>query len=200
MFCKHCGSKLSENPNVCLNCLTIFGKGNKFCPHCGAKHDSVADVCVKCGCSLNTNFGEQNSDNIGRLLQNSNVHTFKEAILTCFSKFANFDGRACRAEFWYWSLFVYGVFISIICIVTFCCDDYLAEYTFKLNVLCGMFWLVILMPSLSVSVRRLHDINKSGWWYFVRGIPIIGMIIWLVLMCLDSYGETNKYGTNPKHV
>lgn len=66
------------------------------------------------------------------------------------------------------------------------------------TLLTTLYSLAVLLPSLSVAVRRLHDTGRSGWWLFIALIPIIGAIILLVFMCLDSQPGDNKYGPNPK--
>lgn len=65
----------------------------------------------------------------------------------------------------------------------------------------GLLWVTFgnLLPSLAVSVRRLHDTNKSGWWLFMAFLPLIGWIILLIWMCQDSDYRTNKYGVNARH-
>jgi len=65
-------------------------------------------------------------------------------------------------------------------------------------VLSGLYTLAILLPSLAVCVRRLHDIGRSGWWLFITLVPLVGGIILLVFNCTDSDEGENKYGPNPK--
>ena len=74
------------------------------------------------------------------------------------------------------------------------------EKTFVTVTIIYWIWcLGMLLPSLAVTIRRLHDIGKSGWWYFITLIPIIGGIILLIWMCQDGEHNPNKYGTNPKN-
>jgi uncharacterized membrane protein YhaH (DUF805 family) len=63
-----------------------------------------------------------------------------------------------------------------------------------------IYALVIFIPGLAVTVRRLHDVGKSGWWYLLAFIPLIGAIILLVWFCTDSQAGTNKWGANPKEI
>jgi uncharacterized membrane protein YhaH (DUF805 family) len=91
--------------------------------------------------------------------------TFSESISTCFSKYAMFDGRASRSEFWWFFLFTFLV----------------SAATSSVNeTLSGLFSLGVLLPSLAVGARRLHDVNKSGWFLLLWLIPIIGWIILIV--------------------
>ena len=119
--------------------------------------------------------------------------------------FVNFNGRARRTEFWMFQLFL--IIIATICIVL---DNILGTVLAVdagpvglglivlpygwLYFLCGVFHF---LPSLSVLVRRLHDVGKSGWWYFIGLIPIVNF--WLLyLLCKDGDNSENTYGNNPK--
>lgn len=106
-------------------------------------------------------------------------------------KYAVFSGRARRKEYWMFVLF--NIIITIVLSIV--------DRMLKLdNVLSAIYSLVLIIPGISVSVRRLHDIGKRGWWYFISYIPLIGQIWFIILMCTDSqYGE-NMYGLNPKGI
>ena len=103
-------------------------------------------------------------------------------------KYAVFSGRARRKEYWMFVLF------SIII--------YLVLYVLELlvggpGIVAFLYCLAVLLPSISVCVRRLHDIGRSGWWIFISLIPAIGAIILLIFMVLESKPGENKYGPNP---
>ena len=102
------------------------------------------------------------------------------AIGSAFSQYANFNGRARRSEYWWFAAFV---FICELCL------------TF-VPILFFIFVLAILFPYLAVSVRRLHDINRSGWWLLISFIPLVGLVLF-VFMLLPSEKMTNEYGPNP---
>ena len=105
---------------------------------------------------------------------------FFGAIKSVLSKYATFSGRAQRSEYWWWVLFmILWIWIPIV------------------NIVLG---LIFLIPSLAVQVRRLHDIGRSGWWWFIGMIPIIGGIVLLVFYLTDSQTGENQYGPNPKEV
>ena len=97
--------------------------------------------------------------------------------------YANFDGRARRKEYWMFVLF--NVIISTILSMI--------EPTVYL-----IYVLAILVPSIAVGVRRLHDVGKSGWFMFIALVPIIGGIWLLILACTDGDSGDNEYGSNPK--
>lgn len=105
-----------------------------------------------------------------------------------YSKYATFTGRASRSEYWFFTLFfivVYGGLVGLVAAT----DSGL----FSILVLLFVFGSII--PSIAVTVRRLHDTGKSGAWYFISFVPLIGSIWLLVLMCTDSDRGPNDYGT-----
>ncbi len=109
--------------------------------------------------------------------------------IECFKKYVCFSGRARRKEYWMFVLFnmvisfVLGFFDGVIGV----------ESLFS-----GLYGLVVFLPGLAVSVRRLHDIGRSGWWLLIGLIPFVGAIVLFVFDCMDSQPETNQYGPNPK--
>ena len=111
------------------------------------------------------------------------------------NNYVNFSGRARRSEYWYFILCYY--IISILAVVldnTLGLANDLTGYGFiTLAVMLGH-----ILPSLSLVVRRLHDVGKSGWFYFIALIPIIGGIWLLVLFCTEGTRGENKYGVDPK--
>ncbi|WP_417629010.1 DUF805 domain-containing protein [Pararhodobacter aggregans] len=115
---------------------------------------------------------------------------FSTAVSTCFSKFVTFQGRAPRSEYWYWVLFV------LLGTIVFSAADY-AVLGNSNGLISGIFSLVILLPGLAVSVRRLHDIGRSGWWLLLSLIPLIGIIILIVWMIRESDPGDNEFGPNP---
>ena len=113
---------------------------------------------------------------------------FQKSIKTCFQKFADFNGRASRSEFWYFYLFaILGYFISIFLAI-------LMTFFFAIAIIFG---LVLFVPALSVTARRLHDTGRSGWWQLTAYIPYVGIIasiILIVIFCIEGEKKKNKYG------
>lgn len=109
--------------------------------------------------------------------------------LKVLKQYADFSGRARRKEYWMFFLF------NIIFAITAAIIDVVAgtEPIFYLLYVIGVF-----LPGLAVGVRRLHDTGKSGWWFFIALIPLIGSIWLLVLFATDGDSSDNKYGPNPK--
>lgn len=123
--------------------------------------------------------------------------------LKCLRQYADFSGRARRKELWMFALFngifAIGLFFlgAIIGALISGGDENITIIGIALYALV-LYLLAVFIPSLAVLVRRLHDVGKSGWWYFIVFIPIIGAIWLFVLLVTDSEAVTNKYGENPK--
>lgn len=113
---------------------------------------------------------------------------FSEAVLTCLKqKFVNFNDRARRSEYWYFSLFC-----LMVNIVTSVIDGVIG-----ISILGTIASLALLLPSLGVSVRRLHDVNRSGWWLLIC-LTGIGAFYILYLACKEGDHGDNQYGPDPK--
>ena len=115
--------------------------------------------------------------------------------LEALKKYAVFSGRARRKEYWYF--FLFNLLISIVLAVI---DSMIGIFDAEagIGLLGGIYGLAVLIPGLAVSVRRLHDTDRSGWWLLIVLIPLIGAIVILVFMVQDSKLGENQYGSNPK--
>jgi uncharacterized membrane protein YhaH (DUF805 family) len=109
-------------------------------------------------------------------------------------KYATFNGRVTRSEFWFFSLF--NTIISIALAVVSVLLSILVDPSFFY--LSTLYALALIIPSMAVSVRRLHDTGKSGWWILITLIPFVGAITFIVFTIRDSQSGQNKYGPNPK--
>lgn len=115
--------------------------------------------------------------------------------LHVLKNYATFSGRARRKE--YWMFFLISALISIVLtLLDILLGTYSVEY--EAGLFSGLYSLLILIPSIAVVVRRLHDTDRSGWWILISLIPLIGVIVLFVFMCLDSQPGTNRFGANPK--
>ena len=117
--------------------------------------------------------------------------------LKVLNQYADFDGRARRKE--YWIFFLFNTIFAFVAIFL----DTILEITIEdvgYGPLYIVYSLVMFIPSTAVNVRRLHDVGKSGWMYFIVLIPLVGPIWLLVLFCTDSQQGTNKWGENPKEI
>jgi|WetSurMetagenome_2_1015567.scaffolds.fasta_scaffold1075322_1 uncharacterized membrane protein YhaH (DUF805 family) len=122
--------------------------------------------------------------------------TFVESINTCFKqKYVDFNGRASRSEYWWFALLYFLVLIAVIALTGGMMDE---SGDFSTIGIIGFLLVVIIffLPSLAVSVRRLHDINMSGWWYLISLVPYVGGLVLLVFMVLPPK-EPNRFGDTP---
>lgn len=113
--------------------------------------------------------------------------TFKEAIMRALKQnYCNFDGRASRSEYWWFALFTFIVGLIMECIPG--TNGY---------VLVGIVNLALLLPSLGLVWRRLHDMGRAGGWFFITFIPLIGWIFLIVWLVQPSQPEANRFGDVP---
>ncbi len=110
--------------------------------------------------------------------------------LEVLKKYAVFSGRARRREFWFFVLFNFIIMIILMIIAQ----------AINSAILSTIYSLAVLIPSIAVTVRRLHDTDRTGWWILIGLIPIIGAIILIIFAVLDSQKGENKYGPSPKGV
>ena len=119
--------------------------------------------------------------------------------LKCLKQYFDFSGRARRKEYWLFCLF--NLIIAYILNVI----DSAIGLTFpvgivELGILSVIYSLLLFIPGLAVCVRRLHDIGKSGWFYLIGLIPLVGAIIVLIWFCKEGEHKTNKWGPDPKNI
>ena len=115
--------------------------------------------------------------------------TLQKSIETCFKKYFVFDGRAKRSEFWWFALFCF-----LVSMVTVIVDVVVFGYTWEqYGPMNTIFQLGVFIPSVAVGARRLHDINKSGWWQLIY-LTIIGIILLIVWFASEGKNKKNKFG------
>lgn len=115
----------------------------------------------------------------------------KQSISSVFGKYVDFSGRACRSEFWYWVLFVIVVSIGLTVL------DRLVFSQILWSPLSTVFSLAVILPGIAVHVRRLHDIDRSGWWFLIVLVPIIGWILLLIWEVAKGTEGDNRFGADP---
>lgn len=106
-------------------------------------------------------------------------------------KYADFSGRARRQELW-----MFVLCNALVEAVVLTLDVVLGA----MFILCAVYTMAIVLPAIALTVRRLHDLGKSGWWYFIGCIPLIGWIWMLVLMATEGQPHENAYGQSPKSI
>ena len=115
--------------------------------------------------------------------------------LQALKKYAVFSGRSRRMEYWYFVLF--NIIVSIVLGVIDGLLGTSGSYA-GAGLLSGIYGLAVLIPSLAVTVRRLHDTDRTGWWILIALMPLIGVIVLLVFALLEGTPGDNQYGPNPK--
>lgn len=108
----------------------------------------------------------------------------KEWYVATLQKYVEFNGRARRKEYWIFTLVNFA--ISVILAVL------------GLDFISTLFGLAVLLPGLGVSVRRLHDIGKTGWWLLIAFVPLVGLIVLIYFFVQEGESGSNEYGANPK--
>lgn len=130
--------------------------------------------------------------------KNGQLSLFALFLETLTKRYAQFSGRASRREFWGFALFSALAEVAILFVA-----GIMLEIDEGLSiVLVNLYWIFVIalyIPSLSVSVRRLHDIGKSGWWFLIVFVPLIGLIWLIVLCCQASVNEDNQWGGLPEN-
>ena len=157
------------------------------CSVCGAEPDEGAQFCGVCGTNLEANEFFPGSDQLVSGADQPMVG-FTQAVGIGFSNYINFQGRATRAEYWWWTLFavISDVVLGFI------------DAALGIGFLQGLFSLAILIPGLAVGARRLHDIGKSGWWQLLWFAIVVGwVILWVWAFRQGDRGQ-NQHGLDPR--
>ena len=157
------------------------------CPTCGSETPDDAQFCGRCGTNL---ISDEAS--VGAELP---IVGFGEAVSRGFRNYATFSGRATRAESWWWVLFTVlaGLALAAVDTVTGTMG------MFGDSGLLGFFFeLGTLVPSLALGARRLHDINRSGWWLLLLFVLVIGWIVLILWAIKRGDKGPNKYGPDPR--
>ena len=113
--------------------------------------------------------------------------------LEVLRKYTLFTGRSRRTEYWYFVLF------NLIVAVVLALVDSVVRKILGFGVFGTLYGLAVLLPGLAVSIRRLHDTDRSGWWLLLALVPLVGLVL-IFFMAQDSDAGTNRYGQNPKFV
>ena len=116
---------------------------------------------------------------------------FQTAVKTCLNKYADFNGRARRSEFWFFYLFYVIVYV-VAMIIGGVLGDTIG------GILTLLIIVALIIPTLAAGARRLHDTDRSGWWLLISLIPLVGAIVLLVFFVQPGTAGDNQYGADPK--
>lgn len=206
-FCKTCRAQLHDNDSFCVVCGTAVEEVNDAdaptdfydTEATTVLNESEFDDKAEETTVLSGNSPYQN----GNSYQNNNLYqggnnqseysniiekpSFKDCYIKFWKNYTNFSGRARRSEYWYAVLA--NVLVSLVSMI-----PYVGP------VIGGLYMIAILVPTLALMVRRLHDLGKDWYYIFFALIPLVGQIIMLVWFCTDSQVGANEFGENPKGV
>lgn len=173
----------------CPQCAELILREAKKCKHCGAWVGETAPPPATAAFAAATSARPAQP----RAEQPIGPMSFGQAVSACFAKYGDFTGRARRAEYWYWVLFTFLANFAV---------SFLAGLLFGVgsSEQIGLYWLALLslaLPGFTALVRRLHDTNRSGWWYWII-LTIIGAIPLLIWLCEEGTPGDNKYGPRTK--
>ena len=118
---------------------------------------------------------------------------FGSAIKSGFNGYFDFSGRSSRSELWWWMLFA-NIFTVVVTVFP---EATIGAFGDLFAVFYSVFTIGVLLPTLAVQVRRLHDLDRSGWWILISLIPLVGAIILLVWACTKGTEGENRFGSDP---
>lgn len=121
---------------------------------------------------------------------------FGAAVSSVLSKYAGFQGRARRSEYWWWIL-AYILVLVIAGVADNILQPPVPGALFQSRPVTDLIFLAVIVPTLAVTVRRLHDTDRSGFWVFIGVIPIIGWLVLLYWYCLRGTAGSNNFGPDP---
>lgn len=179
--CQGCGASLSP------------AEAAQPCPYCGrvnaspGSETSWSSPSTLPGASASDAAAQEVANPSVKGVVESSIHYFNRAL----GKYATFSGRASRAEYWYFFLAVLVLNLGLAVLSLIFSDSFLGDL---LDGLSTVFLVLMLIPSLSIGVRRLHDINKSGWWYLVVFVPLIGPLLLLYWAIQPGDTDSNMHG------
>lgn len=204
MYCTNCGKLVNDNASVCLSCGVAVGRGKKFCAHCGSAHDPEASVCLKCGVAIKRGADKNSSQDAGACIKSGFKNMFK------------FKGRMSRAEYWWYYLIVCIINLVVTSISSIVVPTIAAPIIMPFIAFIHPLLAVVVAPILAIllvtpipfivlltlmsgaTVRRHHDIGKSGWYslFFFLSPLTFGLTAIVTLVFALKPGEKfeNEYG------
>lgn len=152
-----------------------------FCRDCGAEIDEQALFCPRCGAPQQLRT---------RGDRDRGPRTFGRAVALCLTNYANGNSRAPRSEYWYFTLFTTLVSFGA---------DFADGLWFESKI--GVFGIIVslafFLPGIAVAIRRLHDVDRSGYWFLLILLPVIGWVILFIWACTRGTRGPNRFGPDP---
>jgi uncharacterized membrane protein YhaH (DUF805 family) len=148
-----------------------------FCRGCGGEIHATAPMCPKCGAPQQLDQADRRN------------YSFGGSIALCFNRYVQFSGRSPRAEYWYFVLFTV--------LIGGGADLVDAVWLNGSGIFSTIVNLAVFLPALSVYVRRLHDLDRSGWWYWLILVPVVGWVILFIWAVSRGTRGTNRFGPDP---
>ena len=162
------------------------------CQICGSDNPENAQFCGGCGVSLSAST----PTDVGIDAAELPMVNFGTAVKLGFQRYVDFSGRSTRAEYWWWGLF--SVVVSFALFIADTLTGNSSTFGWMGGLLDTLFTLATIIPSLALSVRRLHVITRTGWWLLLLFVPVIGWIVLIVWAIKRGDGGPNKYGPDPR--
>lgn len=197
-YCNQCGQSNQDNARFCANCGAPL-------PTAPRQQNRQEETLLNQQGYNQQGYNQQGHGhaygNGGYRSQRGNYQKmgFSDAVNVCLrEKYVSFEGRATRTEYWFFVLFSFIIVLiaaivgGVLGAVISSGDPTVAVVAYVIAVM--LVGLVLFLPSLAVTVRRLHDTGRSGWWYFITFVPWVGGIALFVITLLDSQGYENEYG------
>ena len=179
----------------------------KYCTECGSENEDDARYCGDCGKDVSGSTSRAaryeppspgNEDNWKLPMTETGTGdgmTFGY-YLEGLRRYADFEGRASRAEFWWFILVFYGIQIAG-AVASVALGMFSSALELLLTVMLFVHGLGLFLPQLAVTARRLHDTGRSGWWILISLVPFVGWIPLLIFLVLPSHAGPNEYGRGP---
>ena len=207
MICQHCGNPLPEGAKFCSICGQP--QAQLTCNNCGTPLEPNTSFCSNCGLPVNNTPITPEAVRTPPTQKTSPVYDWDPFELNeldtltfvLTKKYVEFQGRASRSEFFRYNLMIslcltiIPIIMGIIKLVT---NNIMSAII--LYILLGIIELALILPGLAIAVRRLHDTNKSGWFFLINFIPIVGPIWFLILMLTKDDTHTNNYGERTSYI
>lgn len=195
MFCTQCGVSAVGNSKYCSSCGSPMAGEESL-------NEQIVEIAIRQYPSVTATSPQMMpaylpATQLG-ITDTFAGMSFSASIKSVFSKYARFQGRATRSEYWFFALFNFLVFVGIIFLAVLTSSSSSPDGTNIASILLFIWVLAIIIPSIAVTIRRLHDAGYSGWLYLLALIPYVGSAVMFIFSLLVSQQTDNQWGRAPK--